>query len=212
MNQTHIVALMDSHPLTLFGLSSLIKSIDGTCDIRVKESCLGKISEALMYQSVDILVTELQSEQESLQEGIDILLQLSAQFPDLSMVVYTLCHDGNMLRRLLNQSNISVIARGEPLVDTEDYFKQAFARKRVLSAKICCDLARLNDQKHQVTSCLTPSEIDVLRHLFNGMDLRQIAQLKQLSIKTISAHKCNAMRKLEVKTDPELFLLLKCPF
>lgn len=75
------IALMDSHPLTLSGLSTLIKSVDATCDIRITESSLGKISEALMYQSVDILVTDLQSAEENPHEGLDILLRLGAQFP-----------------------------------------------------------------------------------------------------------------------------------
>ncbi|MNI91281.1 Transcriptional activator protein BglJ [compost metagenome] len=68
---------------------------------------------------------------------------------------------------------------------------------------------RLTEQNIQASARITRSETEVLRHLFNGMDLREIAQAKQLSIKTISAHKCNAMRKLGVKTDSELFLMLK---
>ena len=216
MHQIHTsprtVALMDSHPLTLSGLSSLIQSIDDACDIRVKETCLEKILEALMYQSVDILVTDLQSAQENLHQGLDILLNLSEQFPGLNMVVYTLCPDGNELKKLLNQRNISVIARGESLSDTQDYFSQAFARNRVLSPRICSDLVQLGEQTKHVGARITRSETDVLRHLFNGMDLREIAKMKQLSIKTISAHKCNAMRKLEAKTDSELFLMLKGMF
>ena len=39
------------------------------------------------------------------------------------------------------------------------------------------------------------------------MSLRQIAELQRRSIKTISAHKCSAMRKLQVKNDSELFSL-----
>lgn len=203
------IALMDSHPLTLSGLSALIKSVDATCDIRITEPSLGKISEALMYQSVDVLVTDLQSTEENPHEGLDILLRLGAQFPDLNVVVYTFCHDSNALRQLLNQQNFSVIARGESMSDTEDFFKKAFVQKRILSPKICSNLARINQNNESVTSRLTRSEIDVLKHLFNGMDLQQIAGMKQLSIKTISAHKCNAMRKLGVLSDSELFVLLK---
>jgi two-component system capsular synthesis response regulator RcsB len=206
------VALMDSHPLTLFGLSTLIKSIDENMEISLQEPGLGKMLDALMYQSVDILVTDLQSAEESLQEGLDILLRMHAQYPDMNIVVYTSCHDSNGLRSLLNHYTISVIARGESLTDTEAFFRQAFDKKRVLSPKICCDLARINEAHQCVTAKLTRSEIDVLRHLFNGMDLQQIARMKQLSIKTISAHKCNAMRKLDVRTDSELFLQLNNTF
>ncbi|MGG6175543.1 LuxR C-terminal-related transcriptional regulator [Pantoea allii] len=216
MNQTctspRTVALMDSHPLTLAGLSTLIESVDTDCDIIIREPSLVKMFDALMYQSVDILITDLQSAEETLQEGIDLLLRLNAQFPDMNIVVYTSCHDSNGLRTLLNHYNISVIARGESLANTQEFFKQAFEQKRVLSPKICCDLARINETHHCTPSKLTRSERDVLRHLFNGMDLQQIARMKQLSIKTISAHKCNAMRKLDVRTDAELFLQLNTMF
>ncbi|ENA0612486.1 response regulator transcription factor [Enterobacter bugandensis] len=216
MNQTRTpplsVALMDSHPLTLLGLSTLIHSVNHACEISIQELSLGKMREALMYQSVDILVTDIQSAEENLQEGLEALLKINAQFPDMSIVVYTSCHDGNELRTLLNHYNISVIARAESLTDTEAYFRQAFEKKRVLSPGICSDLARINKTHRATTAKLTPSEMSVLRLLFNGLDLQQIARMKQLSIKTISAHKCNAMRKLEAKTDSELFLQLNNAF
>lgn len=216
MNQTRTlplsVALMDCHPLTLLGLSTLIHSVNHACEISIKELSLGKMREALMYQSVDILVTDIQSAEENLQEGLEALLKINAQFPDMSIVVYTSCHDGNELRTLLNHYNISVIARAESLTDTETYFRQAFEKKRVLSPGICSELARINKTHRATTAKLTPSEMSVLRLLFKGLDLQQIARMKQLSIKTISAHKCNAMRKLEAKTDSELFLQLNNAF
>lgn len=216
MNQTctprRTVALMDSHPLTLFGLSTLIKSINNDYEILLQELSLRKMQEALMYQPVDLLVTDLQSFEEDVQAGLETLLRMNAMFPDMTIVVYTSCHDSNVLRNLLNYYNISVIARVESLQDTENFFRQAFDKKHVLSPKICSDLARVTEAHPCVTSRLTRSEMDVLKHLFHGMDLQQIAQMKQLSIKTISAHKCNAMRKLDIRTDSELFLQLSSVF
>jgi len=206
------IALMDSHPVALFGLTTLVQTMTPACNILIKETSLGKISEALMYQSVDILITDLFSVEESLQEGLDILLQIGSQFPDMNIIVYTFCHDSKELWKLFNQHNISLIARGETMADTEGYFKKAFAQKRVLSPKICTALSHMNDNNDRVISSLTRSEIDVLKLLLNGMDLQRIAKMKIISIKTVSAHKCNAMRKLGVQTDSELFMLLSNVF
>jgi len=206
------IALMDSHPLALLGLTALVQSITPASNILIQETSLGRISEALMYQSVDILITDLQSAEESLQEGQDVLLQLASQFPDLNIVVYTFCHDSEALWKLFNQHNISLIARGKSVADTEGYFKKAFAQQRVLSPKICDALSHINDNNDRVISSLTRSEMDVLKLLLTGMDLQQIAKMKALSIKTVSAHKCNAMRKLGVKSDSELFMLLNSVF
>lgn len=161
-----------------------------------------------MYQPVDILVTDLQSAEENLQQGLDILLGLSSLYASLEVVVYTFCADQKSLWTLFNHHHISIIARGESLADTTGYFQAAFTQKRVLSPKIY-NLLRLNNENNDTPLArLTRSEIEVLKHLFNGLDLQNIADIKQLSIKTISTHKRNAMQKLNVSTDAELFLLL----
>lgn len=201
------VAIMDSHPLTLSGLSTLIKSIDPKGDIRIKESSLAKIAEALMYQSVDILVTDLQSVEENQQEGLDILLCLSSLYANLKIVVYTFCQDTKILWTLFNHHNVSIIARGESMADINGHFQTAFMQKRVISQKISHSLTQRNEENHNGLFRLTRSEIEILKYLFNGMDLQEIARMKQLSIKTISTHKRNAMHKLNITTDAELFLL-----
>lgn len=203
------IALMDSHPLTLSGLSYLVNSIDETCDIRMEETSLGRIAEGLMYQTVDILITDLHGYQESIQEGQEILQRLSLQFPQLIIVVYTLCRDADKLKKLLKFSNISLIARGESPVITDDLFRHALAKKKVLSPLICCTLAEQDVASQRTGFRPTQSENEIIKYLLNGMSLSQIAELKNLSIKTVSAHKCNVMRKLHIKTDAELFLLLK---
>lgn len=203
------IALMDSHPLTLSGLSYLVKSIDTTCDIRMEETSLGRIAEGLMYQSVDILITDLHGNQETVAAGQEILQRLSLQFPQLIIVVYTLCNDADKLKKLLKFGNISLIARGESPVITDDLFRHALARKKVLSPLICCALAEPTEKNHRARLRLTQSEDEIIKYLLNGMSLSQIAELKNLSIKTVSAHKCNVMRKLHITTDAELFLQLK---
>ncbi|VTR59847.1 Transcriptional activator protein BglJ [Serratia fonticola] len=56
---------------------------------------------------------------------------------------------------------------------------------------------------------MTNTERKVLSHLFAGLSMADIAALYHRSIKTISAHKCNSMRKLGVDNDADLFLRLR---
>lgn len=214
MNQVHTsrrsIALMDCQPLTRFGLEVLINSTGIDYDIRLEESCLEKLSEALNYQPVDWLVTDLQSAEQNIDQGLEILLSLSAQFPQMKIIVYTSCHNSHRLRKLLNIKNINVIARGETLYDTEDYFRQVFNQRLVISPKIASAIAC--DDKNTLISKLTRCELYVLNCLFNGFALQQIADIKKLSIKTISGQKCSAMRKLKVGSDAELFMMLNTLF
>jgi len=57
-------------------------------------------------------------------------------------------------------------------------------------------------------SFLTVNERDVIGSLMDGMSVTEIAFRRQLSSKTISAHKCNAMRKLGLRKKYD-FLKLK---
>ncbi|MFI8417432.1 LuxR C-terminal-related transcriptional regulator [Serratia sp. NPDC078593] len=203
------IALMDRCPLTLSGLSSFIGSLNTPSNITVQETRMDAVSEALLYQPADILITELNGLNETSAEGRKTLLNLCAQIPTLRVIVYTRCQSGEELRALLEVTNISVISRDDSLAQVGEFFMRVFNGERVLSPLIGACLARNDNEEASSLHHLTRCENDVLTFLFNGMSLRQIAELQRRSIKTISAHKCNAMRKLQVKNDSELFSLKK---
>ncbi|WP_162866498.1 helix-turn-helix domain-containing protein, partial [Escherichia coli] len=103
--------------------------------------------------------------------------------------------------------NISIVARDDALPLVAEFFNRVLLGERVLSPQIGAFLPPSVSGEEAATRKLTRCESDVLAFLFNGMSLRQIAELQRRSIKTISAHKCSAMRKLQVKNDSELFSL-----
>ncbi|WP_431225201.1 LuxR C-terminal-related transcriptional regulator [Serratia sp. L9] len=203
------LALMDRSPLTLTGLSCFIGTLNVANEIIVQETSMAAVSEGLLYQPVDILITELNGLNETTAQGREALLSLCAQLPALRVIVYTRCQKGEDLCRLLEIPNISVVSRGDELQLVSEFFNRVFNGERVLSPMIGSYLARNDSDDVSSMHNLTRCENDVLTFLFNGMSLREIAELQHRSIKTISAHKCNAMRKLQVKNDSELFSLRK---
>ncbi|WP_213927748.1 LuxR C-terminal-related transcriptional regulator, partial [Serratia marcescens] len=146
-------------------------------------------------------------EDETVAQGRETLLALCTQLPELRVIVYTRCQNAEEVGRLLNQPNISIVARDDALPLVAEFFNRVLLGERVLSPQIGAFLAPSVSGEEAATRKLTRCESDVLAFLFNGMSLRQIAELQRRSIKTISAHKCSAMRKLQVKNDSELFSL-----
>jgi two-component system capsular synthesis response regulator RcsB len=53
---------------------------------------------------------------------------------------------------------------------------------------------------------LTPKEMEVLRYLFSGMSVSEIALHVSRSVTTVSSHKMAAMRKLGAENDHELIM------
>jgi two-component system capsular synthesis response regulator RcsB len=203
------IALMDRYPLTLCGLANFIASQRMPTEIIAKETNMQTLSERLIYQSVDILITDINGQNETPDAGLRSLLNISKQHPNLRIIVYTACKESDYLCMLLTYENISVIGRNDNLQQVGEYFSRVYRGERVLSPLIGSYLVRSKNNIAQNNHQLTRCENDVLRFLSNGASLYQIAELQGKSIKTISAHKCNAMRKLHVKTNSELFSLLK---
>ena len=59
---------------------------------------------------------------------------------------------------------------------------------------------RLADRKGQPKQALTPRERMVLQLIAEGHSNREMAEILNLSIKTIESHRAEAMRKLNVKS------------
>ncbi|CAI0700663.1 LuxR C-terminal-related transcriptional regulator [Serratia ficaria] len=201
------IALMDRCPLTLDGLASFMGTLSTPGRIVVQETSMGEVAEGIIYQRAEVLIAELCGVDETAAQGRDILLNLCAQLPALSAVVYTRSQSAETLGPLLSQPRISIVARDDPLPLVAEFFNRVLSGERVLSPQIGACLARTAGGETAFMRELTRCESDVLVSLFNGMSLRQIAELQRRSIKTISAHKCSAMRKLQVTNDSELFSL-----
>lgn len=56
---------------------------------------------------------------------------------------------------------------------------------------------------------LTTREIDICRHILDGVKIKRIANLLNISPKTVYVHKANAYRKLNVNSTQSLFQLAK---
>jgi len=205
------LALMDPFPVSLLGLQHFIRGIDQKSEIVFQSGSIKDIHEKLLYQPVAVLVTELYSCNETVSEVRERLLTLCAQLPSLRVIVYTQCQESAELVLLLDTPAISLISRNDNIQLAQGLFTQAFNGQRIISPMMHSYLER--KKKADVSlERLTRSECAVLAFLFNGKSLQEIANIKQCSIKTISTHKCSAMRKLKVNNNSELFSLKKTLF
>ncbi|NTY85896.1 response regulator transcription factor [Serratia fonticola] len=133
------------------------------------------------------------------------LAMLHEQCLSLNIVVYTTCCDVELLSTLQSMQRISLIAQQETPEQIRQDLARALSVGHVHSPSIKLCLNNMNALKPLDQCSLTRSERNVLIHLFSGLSLTEIAKLFNRSIKTISAHKCNIMRKLGVHCDAELF-------
>lgn len=199
------LAIMEESPLVRVGIEHFVLSLYQAvhCVARV-----GSVHDLLSIpgtQPFDLLVSELAGEQETTRQGVDGLLQLCHHRPDIRQIIYTYSRSGELLYALRRFPQVSLISREETEGQTEAYFLQALTGLRVCSSLIQQTIDQYARKIEAIALRLTPSEYQVLGYLFRGESMAGIASRLKRSIKTISAHKRNAMHKLGVDNDAGLF-------
>ncbi|WP_273543328.1 LuxR C-terminal-related transcriptional regulator [Serratia fonticola] len=199
------LAIAACSPLVQLGISEFIKDLRLGYHCVLTSTALSGMREELMQVSATVLIAELGGNQEQLAGTAQWLLMLAEQCPWLNIVVYTTCRDAAILSMLRSYQQFSLIGQQESPSQLYSDMRTALIEGNICSPSIkaCFDTGRIPTSSGLAT--LTNTERKVLSHLFAGLSLTDIATLFHRSIKTISAHKCNSMRKLGVRTDAELF-------
>jgi len=138
-------------------------------------------------------------------DGMAMIKQLRRKYPNLPIIVLTQVHNLGVLQALMQIGINGLLLKKSVIAEL------ANTVKKVLSGSVYIgDAVRelLNEQginQYSTPIELSLKEIEVVRLLANGMSVTQVASYLNRSVKTISTQKTNAMQKLGLKSDSELF-------
>lgn len=202
------LAVVARSPLLRLGIAQFIVDLQlgYRCDLIA--STLLPLHEKMDKASLKMLVAELSGSPEEMATMIRHLQILAEHLPRLKIVVYSACRDMALLAPLHSLKPFSLLAQQETQAQIRKDMVVALAGGRVCSPSIRRYFDRVNQQQSG-EEVLTHTERKVMSHLFAGLSMAEIASLYHRSIKTISAHKCNSMRKLGVDNDAALFHILR---
>lgn len=200
------LAIMASTPLAQVGVAHVVHSLNHNVQCVVTAPTLGKLLAKWATRKVNFLVVVLAGLPEEIAHDTQQLLLLAKFDPALRILVYTYCREVPLLACLNATPQISLLARQESYEQTCLNMERALTGVKVCSQSIDARLREVPPiPLEPSTIALTQAEQQVLKYLLQGLSLSKIASLLHRSIKTISAHKCNGMRKLGARNDSELF-------
>ncbi|HGM5490683.1 TPA: LuxR C-terminal-related transcriptional regulator [Serratia fonticola] len=205
------LAIMAPTPLAQRGITYFIHGLIPNAQCVATVPSLDKLMTNWIPGNIDHLVVLLTGFPEEVTRDTQQLLLLAKFDPALRILVYTYCSDASLLASLNAKPQISLLARQESYEQTRQNMGLALSGTKVCSQGINACLREILPLWHEHSAAaLTLAERRVLNYLLQGMNLSTIASLLHRSIKTISAHKCNSMRKLGARNDSELFRHLQC--
>ncbi|MGE6454195.1 response regulator [Shewanella baltica] len=199
------IILADDHPIILTGVRSLMAGIQPSCEIVAEANNVSELWHTLVQHECDLLITDFSMPNDDNVDGIAMIKQLRRKYPNLPIIVLTQVHNLGVLQALMQIGINGLLLKKSVIAEL------AYTVKKVLSGSVYIgDAVRelLNEQginQYSTPIELSLKEIEVVRLLANGMSVTQVASYLNRSVKTISTQKTNAMQKLGLKSDSELF-------
>ena len=194
------ILLADDHVTVRYGLKLLI---DQQPDMRVAcEADDGKMAIKLAEESkIDVIVMDISMPG---MNGLVATRKLKQLQPDAAIVTLTRHGDDAYLQELL-RAGVSgyVLKQSEPGELLQAIRAAAAGRQYLdssLTARVTAAFASRDTQQDGTSEgALSERERTVLRMIASGYSNKEIAARLSLSVKTIEAHKANAMRKLDLR-------------
>ena len=181
------ILIADDHPIVREGLVHTLKRQDDMCVIG--EAANGE-EACQLYDKLlpDILLLDLRMPKK---DGLEVITDLMSRFPRPRIVVMTVCHVTEDIRRALTSG-----ARGYLLKEAEpselwDTIRAVFAGDMVLPAAVSDKLAAALAEPQ-----LSQREMQVLRQLCVGDSNKEIAQKIYRSESTVKFYIGQIYRKL----------------
>ena len=199
------------------GLRSLLKNLQGDFRI-VGEASEGKaLLELLATQECDLLITDFSMPGgEDSEDGLLLLRRLRRRYPNLPIIVLTMIHNPALVRGMLAAGANGVVGKTAMTKELLQAMQTVTNGRAYLGEGMQGALgqdATVDGDSEHVTmvsalanvAMLSPREAEVVRMYANGLTVTQIAERLRRSVKTVSQQKSDAMRKLGLTSNTQLY-------
>ncbi|MFJ4542408.1 response regulator transcription factor [Pseudomonas sp. 18058] len=198
------VVLADDHPVVLLGLIELIAR-DARFAVVGQATSSTQLVAAINEHAPDVVITDYHMPEASVYgDGLKLVGYLARHFPHIDIVVMTMIANLEVFARL-RKLGASVIQKKHMLMNVQSTLDRlASPVSREQSADHCPSMVTAASAADVAQQRLSARELDVLRLYMAGLSFRSIGKDQRLSVKTVSAYKLSAMKKLSVVSDQEL--------
>ena len=191
------VLIADDHALVRAGIRVLVEKIEGM--VVVGEA--GKGSEALELVGElrpDLMLLDITMPDGG---GFEVLDKVTKEYPEIRIIVLTVHEAGEYAIRALREGAAGFLPKSAASTELEQAI-QTVVRGEVYispetSRKTLLEYGK-GTTKRDLLATLSPRQREVLRLIAEGKTTKQIAQLLEISVKTVETHRAQLMERLEI--------------
>jgi DNA-binding NarL/FixJ family response regulator len=214
------IALLDDHALIREGLKIRL-STESDFKIVGVHSSSAELQEALRSESADLLILDYQLSDGEL-DGLRLIQLLRSHYPEMRILIFSSLERPATVNMAIRAGANGFFGKSQQTEELVRAIRMVALDRLYLSPEMAADLDTTPAVQVSGTAdgasvaggdalvdypALSPKEREVLRCCLEGLSVSQIALKFMRSRKTISGQKQAALRKLNVRTDTELFKL-----
>jgi DNA-binding NarL/FixJ family response regulator len=199
------IAITDSQFLIVEALQSLIQTEPNYSIIGVA-STHHELQKILQEKSPDLLIVDPANIDF---DGLDDLKNIKIKYTQLGILILT-----NLVTKqeFADISRIGIKNISYKTADRDEIFAAIDAtlkNKKFYSDEVLDLFLDLGEAKNsgEETKTLTPSEIEIVKLIAEGLTTKEIASKRNISYHTVNTHRKNIFRKMEVSNASELIML-----
>ncbi len=199
------IILADDHPIVRSGVRALLERSTNASIVAEVDSP-DALVKALEQHPCDLLLTDFNMPGGQITDGLNLLGLLQRRWPELPIVVLTMVGNLGVLRSILGSGVRGLLNKSDALNELP-LAVNAAAHGRSYVSTALKDLldATAGGESGSAETHLSKRETEVLRLFASGMTVSQIATQLNRSVKTISRQKMDAMTKLGLKSDLDIY-------
>lgn len=204
MNRQIRVLIVDDHPIVRSGVRMLLEVEP---DIVVTGEAVDGIEAIVKSKDLEPDVVLMDIGMPGM-DGLEATKQIKTQWPDIAILVLTMHRSEEYFFEMLKKGASGYILKGAEASDLI-HAVRVVARGEVflyptMANKLVQDYLSLGEGKMAIDPQLSPRENEILRHLAEGYNNKEIAEALVISPSTVHTHRTNLMQKLGLSSRHEL--------
>ncbi|MEN5041835.1 MULTISPECIES: response regulator transcription factor [Stenotrophomonas] len=204
------IIIADDHPVVRIGTKAVIES-SGVGQVVAEASTVAELMTALSEHPCDVLVTDYAMPGGQQADGFAMIAMIRRRFPTLPVLMLSVSNNLAILRMVVATGVLGLVDKTSSMDELPTAIQTVQRGMPYVSQtlKERIDAIGTNSVEEGEAKPLSPREVEVLRLLGSGMTVKEIALHLHKSVSTISRQKGDAMLKLGLKGDAELFDYLR---
>jgi two-component system, NarL family, captular synthesis response regulator RcsB len=202
------IILADDHPVVLIGARAVI-SESGVGEVVAEAGTTDELMQMLTTTPCDVLVTDYSMPGSVAPDGFTMIQAIRRKYPNLPILMLSVASNLGILRMVANAGVLGLVDKTSSMKELPLAIQTIHRGVPYISRSLRDKIDENGTSAIEPASRnLSPREHEVLRLLAAGLSVSEIARSLNRSLTTISRQKGDAMRKLGLSNDAELFQFL----